>query len=1147
MSKRIILFISVICSLNLYSQTGYLKTTNEKQGLEVIQNSEKELVVRNNVPDIDYKTSTINGNNYLCLSMDGYSNTFTIGAPKLPVLRKFIEIPIGSVPEVNVTWTAVKEYNLNDLGISFDIIPVQPPAVKGAKKPEFVKDKAVYGNNSFYGDKLAAVMPLGIMRCYNIARLDIAPVKYNPVTNTIRVYSDLEVKVTFREADMSITRMLKQKYSSPFFNAVSDQVINHLPLSHWKDTLTSAPVKYVIVSHPMFQAALQPFIAWKIKKGFTVVEAYTNNPNVGTTTTSIKAYLQSLYTNATPSDPAPTFILLVGDVAQIPSFQGTTGSHVTDLYYAEYTGDFFPEVYYGRFSATSLAELQPQIDKTLEYEQYLFPDPSFLNYAVMVAGIDGSMSQVWANGQINYGTENYFNPSQGIHSYTFLYPSSRDSAAAIISRVSDGCSFANYTAHGSSSGWADPPFGVNDVPGLKNAHEYPLMVGNCCVSNKFDEPVCFGEALLRAELKGALGYIGGSDNTYWDEDYYWGVGATSNIVEHPSYAGTGLGAYDRTFHTHNEPYSEWYASMDQMVFAGNLAVTQGSPSYDYYWEIYHLLGDPSLMVYFSVPAALNVSYNATIPLGLNFLSVATEPYAYVGISQNGIWHGAGFADASGTANLNIEPFTIPGPADIVITKQNRQPFIGSLNVQVPNGPYVLMKTKVLNDPSGNQNGKPDFGEQVILDVTLKNFGLADTGVVSVLRTSDTFISLNDSTESWGDIGQNDTVFHQSAFSFSIHPDIPDQHIVSFILHISDHNGLQWNSPFTVRLNAPDFKVQNLIIDDAAGGNGNHKLDPGENVLVQISTSNDGHAAAQNTLATLSSASPYLNITSAQFDFYTFEYNDHRFASFNLSVSSIAPSGTLADLTYHVGSAAYEASKLFHMLIGQVSENWETGNMSRFPWESAGDGLWFISSENPYEGTYCLQSGQISDDQKSELTININVLSDDSISFFRKVSSEDEYDFLRFYIDGEMIAEWCGETGWRRQSFPLNAGGHILKWTYEKDYSESYGDDAAYLDMISFPAFDGMAAQDNIPEEVSLLVYPIPCKDKISADIYMPSHLSAEILIYNTIGEALLYEKQGAFTGGKHLELNTTCLPSGLYFLQLKTARGVITKKIILSR
>ncbi len=61
----------------------------------------------------------------------------------------------------------------------------------------------------------------------------------------------------------------------------------------------------------MFQDQLQPFIEWKTQKGFTVIEAYTDDPAVGSTTTSIKAFLQDLYDNATTEDPAPSFVLFL--------------------------------------------------------------------------------------------------------------------------------------------------------------------------------------------------------------------------------------------------------------------------------------------------------------------------------------------------------------------------------------------------------------------------------------------------------------------------------------------------------------------------------------------------------------------------------------------------------------------------------------------------------------------------------------------------------------------------------------------------------------------------------------------------------------------------------------------------------------------
>ncbi|MCP4710920.1 MAG: Gingipain R, partial [Planctomycetes bacterium] len=350
-----------------------------------------------------------------------------------------------------------------------------------------------------------------------------------------------------------------------------------------RDTITQYPVKYVIISDPMFEEALQPFIEWKRKKGFNVVEGYTDNPDVGTSTGSIKSFIQDLYDEGTPQDPAPSFVLFVGDIDQVPAFSGQSGGHVTDLHYCEYTNDYIPEIYYGRFSANNLAQLQPQLDKTLEYEQYLMADPSFTGEVTMISGVDGSFADVWGNGQINYGTTYYFNEEHNILSHTYLYPESGGSAGAIIQDVNNGVSFVNYTAHGSPNGWADPSFTVSDVAGLQNNGKYPLMIGNACSTNEFQIDVCFGEALLRAENRGAIGYIGASNSSYWDEDYYFGVGV-GPIVVNPTYEETNLGAYDGTFHDHGEPLEEHFVTQDALIFAGNLAVTEGSSgSMAYYW------------------------------------------------------------------------------------------------------------------------------------------------------------------------------------------------------------------------------------------------------------------------------------------------------------------------------------------------------------------------------------------------------------------------------------------------------------------------------------------------------------------------------------------------------------------------------------
>jgi hypothetical protein len=131
--------------------------------------------------------------------------------------------------------------------------------------------------------------------------------------------------------------------------------------------------------------------------------------------------------------------------------------------------------------------------------------------------------------------------------------------------------------------------------------------------------------LVTIRYKGAIGYIGASNSSYWDEDYWWGVGYKT-VVSNPTYSATALGAYDGIFHDHGEPTSEYYIYNDAINFRGNLAVTQANGSSTaYYWQIYHLMGDPSVMTYFKVPPANTVTHASTILITATSFTVQAVP------------------------------------------------------------------------------------------------------------------------------------------------------------------------------------------------------------------------------------------------------------------------------------------------------------------------------------------------------------------------------------------------------------------------------------------------------------------------------------------------------------------------------------------
>ena len=980
-------------------------TDNGKTSLTLKENSYNSLILNNQVSDIRFVRVKTNEGIFTLFNVKDYGYRLVEGYPKLPVIKKLIEVPLGATYEIKVLSKTAKEINLSDYNISDFVIPAQPPLPKSIDNPddvEFIYNKAAYQVNDFVGSELVKVVDLGMMRGVRLARIEIAPILYNPVQNKLKVFDNLEVQIEFKGGNKAATIQRKEKFFSPFFESIYSQVYNYKPLKG-DQLIMDEPVTYVIVSDPMFEDDLQPFIEWKTQKGFYVIEAYTDDPAVGNTTASIKSYLQDLYDNPATGVNPQSFLLIVGDVAQVPAFDGNAANHVTDLYYCTYdgAGDIYPEAFYGRFSASDLYQLQPQIDKTLEYEQYFMPDPSFLDECLLVVGQDESHEDTWGNGQMNYGTQYYFNAEHGLNNHLFLQDPPMGNPAvhdSIIANMNNGICFGNYSAHCSSMGWADPGFTIGDIAGLTNAHKYPLLVGNCCSSVAFDV-TCFGEEILRAVDKGALGYIGGSNSTYWDEDFWWGVGYEP-IAANPVYNPDHLGAYDRTFHDNGEPLEEWYVTQGQMPAAGNLAVTQsGSSMEEYYWEIYHLMGDPSLMIYFGQPPETTANYQGLMPLASTTFTVNTDPYGYVAISKDGELHGCAIADETGLAEVNMFlPITEPGEADVVITGQNMKPYFGTVTVASPAGAYVLFNELQIDDSNGNNNGLIDFSEYIMLDVTLENLGSQTaTNLVATLSTSDENVSIDSDTHNWPDIVANGTQTETGAFAFTVNDLVPDQHIVQFDLEITDGTDT-WNSSFNVTLNSPVLTVLSYTIDDA-GGNNNGRLDPGETANIIIPNLNDGGCDALNTVATAVAAGSLITINNATFDLETIASGETKNAVFNVTVDASAQIGDIVNVNYLVESDPYSASEILALNIGLIIEDFESGNFETYAWEFGGNANWTIDEVDPYEGVYSAKSGDITDFQTSDLLITIIVTTDDQISFFRKVSSEESWDFLKFYIDG----------------------------------------------------------------------------------------------------------------------------------------------------
>ena len=706
------------------------------------------------------------------------------GQPLIPCYNQLIILPLGSEPRIEYNVSSIKSTKLKE---GLRLYPKQPDLMKNKTSQDFVLDQQYYKSGIGNDTSAVRLLDLGTSKDKRIFLLQVFPAAYLPLENILLHYTSVDVSI------------------------ITDEEGNMAP----KSLATNAKARsMIIVSPEMFRQSLQPFIKWKNQEGIRVTEIYPSDISGNWTTTSIKQHLQTMWQNQTESEPFADFLILCGDVAQLPSFNGTTGTHITDLYYSDFTGNGISDVLYGRFSAQTVEQMDAIVAKTVAYEKFELNDTSYLNNILLVGGQEtASYAIIEANGQINYAkmylshldTAIYYNV---LPNDTLL--SGYNNFNTILSRLNTGNSFVNYTGHCSSSGWNSPSISSSHVNSMVQNDRLGFYINNCCESGKFNESQCFAEALQRVENKGAIGVISASNNTYWGGDWIFTVGNQAEAF-YPPYNGAALGMYDRTFHIHNEPREEYAMTQAEIMQAGNLSVTLAQKDYSlYYREIYHLFGDPSLIPYFGMPQQQQINLPAFLPMGVSDLSLTVAPYSYVALSIGDSLLTARRADSLGHANLTFTPVTEICYLRIVVTNQGYRPLIDSVLVQTPNDPYLVLEN--LNFVCENQNQATDFlsDSSYFLSFNLHNYGLQTADSVKVLMYPNEGFAPVETEYFFGNIAYQQAVAADGVFEFKINFAIPNNYLIKMPIEIIATN-FHRHDTVQIRTSAPDLDIKNLVV------------------------------------------------------------------------------------------------------------------------------------------------------------------------------------------------------------------------------------------------------------------------------------------------------------------------------------------------
>ncbi|MFQ5805464.1 MAG: C25 family cysteine peptidase [Phycisphaerae bacterium] len=565
-----------------------------------------------------------------------------LGTPALPVVRRLLVVPQGATVALEVREGQAAVIDLAAAGFVAPVIPMQGPipmSPGALERAPFHYDEAAYAADELLPAERAAMTALGIVRGWQLYLLEVRPVAYNPARGTLMVRPHIDVSLSFEGGEASGRRLL----------ASLKGVLLNPPQPSGPIGRGSGNYLIVTASSYADSAPLTEFADTKTAQGFDVMVYSVPS---GTHRSAIKNYIEDLW----GTEDAPDYILLVGDTdgssstsTTIPHWSGGgASSSPTDLPYAcmDGTGDWYPDIAVGRFSVRSVSTLQDVADKSLFVEAGDYPDPNYVKRAAFLATNDMS-----AGGEETHDwvIENYMDPAEfeSIRIYARLGGDTQDIADA----VNNGCLFTVYFGHSGSSGWWNPGFGQSDVQNLSNAGRYGNILSFSCNVGNYSLSECFGETWQRVSLRGAVSVIFPSTYIYWTSPPWH---EASCLEEH--------------FYESFIVEDIWEVGLAWQGALWDLLAQYGpsNPVTRDYFEMYNVLGDPSLLLPKGVGFALTpdpVSQNLCSPPADEAV-YTIEVQQYLGFDEPVTLSASGEPPGS---NVNFSLNSLPPPFTSVMT------------------------------------------------------------------------------------------------------------------------------------------------------------------------------------------------------------------------------------------------------------------------------------------------------------------------------------------------------------------------------------------------------------------------------------------------------------------------------------------------
>ena len=979
----------------------------------LVSSTENEIVVNVNLDGFYTQSVTTPNGKQVIVSVDKMGTELEAGAPQLPF--EVIPVMIGDLAEMTVSVT-------NATYVDYENVEVAPSKGNFSRQinPEDVPYTygEMYSQNAFWPAAQATLEAPYIIRDFRGQNIWVRPFAYNPVTKTLRVYTSMTIamtKVSDNGENQKIARKSNTIKVDPEQKAMYNKRFINFNASSKPYTFDEDYGELLIICADQYMSNLQPLVEWKNKSGrpTTLVSVTTAG---GNNIESIKNYVSSFY-----NDPAHNleFLLLVGEYNDITPKNygsGSGGTCYSDNYLGKLEGnDDYLEVLVGRFSVANAADADLQVLKSIYYERDVQAGAAWGNKGMGI-GYYGAGSG--HNGEDDYQHIDLIRNKLLAYTYGTVTEhhggSGGDASVSTISGTTNqGISIINYCNHGSETSWGVANYSVSNVQALTNDNMLPVVWSVACLNGKFDVGTCFGEAWLRANHNGVpTGAVAGMFSFVsqpWIPPM-WGQDEMVDILCEQK-------SSDLFNHTIGG------ASLN-----GSMFVLDNAPGDSYQtFNTWLLFGDPSALMRTDIPTAMNVTAAPSVlMLGMTELELSVDAdYAIATLSLNGEVI-ASERVINGQCNMQFPALSNVGDADLVIVGFNKETYMGTIEVVPAEGAYVTVNDYAMSGPA-------NYGETVDMSVEVKNVGVETTNNVAVtLSTESEYVNIvaGEGTVATLAAGATTTV---EGFQFAVAENVPDGATAQIDVTMTSGENI-WSGKVMVNLHAPVVVLEGLVVDDNA---------------VAFSFKNNGSAPFVGGQLAMTSCSPEL-----VFDPEVVIVEDVVEGGQSLAMTmayTVDPSvepGTTFEVAYDFSTGLFDISDIFVLSYGAIMDDFESGSFGP---------NWTLSATNPWQiatggrGNYCAKSNNNGQhNSEGYMQLNVNVVAAGNLTFWYKVSSENNYDKLHFYMDGQEKGTWSGTVAWTEFTQPVTVGQHTFKWSYTKDTSVSSGEDCAWIDDIVFP-------------------------------------------------------------------------------------------------